>query len=60
MLLVLYYGGDMVSLSQITVGDLTSFMVYAAWVGVSIAGKKQLDNIVNEIPLVRRNAVKTT
>lgn len=59
MLLVLYYGGDMVSLSQITVGDLTSFMVYAAWVGVSIAGKK-LDNIVNEIPLVRRNAVKTT
>ena len=28
----------MVSLSQITVGGLTSFMVYAAWVGVSVGG----------------------
>ena len=40
MLLVLYYGGNMVSLSQITVGGLTSFMVYAAWVGVSVGGEK--------------------
>ena len=38
VLLVLYYGGNMVSLSQITVGGLTSFMVYAAWVGVSVGG----------------------
>ena len=29
----------MVSLSQITVGGLTSFMVYAAWVGISVGGK---------------------
>ena len=39
MLLVLYYGGNMVSLSQITVGGLTSFMVYAAWVGISVGGE---------------------
>ncbi|XP_046847627.1 ATP-binding cassette sub-family B member 10, mitochondrial-like [Xenia sp. Carnegie-2017] len=38
VLLVLYFGGNMVSLSQITVGGLTSFMVYAAWVGVSVSG----------------------
>ena len=30
----------MVSLSQLTVGGLTSFMVYAAWVGISVGGKK--------------------
>ena len=29
----------MVSLSQITVGGLTSFMVYAAWVGISVGGE---------------------
>jgi hypothetical protein len=40
VLLVLYYGGNMISLSQITVGGLTSFTVYAAWVGVSVGGEK--------------------
>lgn len=38
ILFVLYFGGNMVSLSQITVGGLTSFMVYAAWVGISVGG----------------------
>lgn len=37
-LLVLYSGGCMMMDSQITVGDLTSFMLYTVYVGVSIAG----------------------
>ena len=35
----------MVSLSEITVGGLTSFMVYAAWVGISVGGMNQLKNL---------------
>ena len=37
-MLVLYSGGSMMIDSQITVGSLTSFMLYTVYVGVSIAG----------------------
>jgi len=37
-MMVLYSGGCMMIDSQITVGDLTSFMLYTVYVGVSIAG----------------------
>ncbi|PIK61530.1 ATP-binding cassette sub-family B member 10, mitochondrial [Apostichopus japonicus] len=35
---VLYNGGMMMSESQITVGDLSAFLLYTAYVGVSIGG----------------------
>ncbi|XP_067138063.1 ATP-binding cassette sub-family B member 10, mitochondrial-like [Centruroides vittatus] len=38
VLSVLYYGGIMMTEAQITVGDLTSFLMYAAYVGISIGG----------------------
>lgn len=39
ILSVFYYGGTMMSESQITVGELSSFLLYAAFVGVSIGGE---------------------
>ena len=39
VLSVFYYGGIMMTESQITVGELTSFLLYAAYVGISIAGE---------------------
>lgn len=38
ILSVLYYGGVMVSDSHITVGNLSSFILYAAYIGVSLGG----------------------
>ncbi|ESO02078.1 hypothetical protein HELRODRAFT_94381 [Helobdella robusta] len=38
VLLLFYFGGKMVSTGTITVGELSSFLVYAAFVGVSIGG----------------------
>ncbi|XP_047028238.1 ATP-binding cassette sub-family B member 10, mitochondrial [Helicoverpa zea] len=38
IILVLYYGGGMVAAEQLTVGNLTSFLLYAAYVGISIGG----------------------
>ncbi|XP_068628201.1 ATP-binding cassette sub-family B member 10, mitochondrial [Battus philenor] len=38
IILVLYYGGGMVATDQLTVGHLTSFLLYAAYVGISIGG----------------------
>ncbi|XP_060532272.1 ATP-binding cassette sub-family B member 10, mitochondrial isoform X1 [Cylas formicarius] len=35
---VLYYGGVMVSSHEITVGNLSSFLLYAAYIGVSVGG----------------------
>lgn len=35
---VLYNGGMMMTESQITVGDLSAFLLYAAYVGISIGG----------------------
>lgn len=38
ILSVLYYGGVMVSDANITVGNLSSFLLYAAYIGVSLGG----------------------
>jgi ATP-binding cassette subfamily B (MDR/TAP) protein 10 len=38
ILSVFYYGGIMMNESQITVGELSSFLMYAAFVGISIGG----------------------
>ncbi|KAJ8719692.1 hypothetical protein PYW08_011867 [Mythimna loreyi] len=38
IILVLYYGGGMVAMEHLTVGNLTSFLLYAAYVGISIGG----------------------
>uniref|UniRef100_A0A1B6FPA5 ATP-binding cassette sub-family B member 10, mitochondrial n=1 Tax=Cuerna arida TaxID=1464854 RepID=A0A1B6FPA5_9HEMI len=38
ILSVLYYGGVMVSDANITVGHLSSFLLYAAYIGVSLGG----------------------
>ncbi|XP_060068390.1 ATP-binding cassette sub-family B member 10, mitochondrial-like [Ylistrum balloti] len=38
VLAVFYYGGLMMTESQISVGDLSAFLLYAAYVGVSIGG----------------------
>ncbi|CAK1582701.1 unnamed protein product [Parnassius mnemosyne] len=38
IILVLYYGGSMVATEVLTVGNLTSFLLYAAYVGISIGG----------------------
>lgn len=40
ILSVFYYGGIMMNESQITVGELSSFLLYAAFVGISIGGKQ--------------------
>ena len=42
MLSVLYSGGMMMTDAQISVGDLTSFLLYAGFVGISFGGKKKL------------------
>ena len=56
ILSVLYSGGVMMSDAKISVGDLTSFMLYAAFVGISFRGeenqkflKMQQPNTVNNI-----------
>lgn len=38
ILSVLYYGGSMITDSTITVGNLSAFLLYAAYIGVSIGG----------------------
>jgi ATP-binding cassette subfamily B (MDR/TAP) protein 10 len=38
VLSVLYYGGIMVSDSSLTVGNLSAFLLYAGYIGVSIGG----------------------
>ena len=38
MLSVLYSGGMMMTDAQISVGDLTSFLLYAGFVGISFGG----------------------
>ena len=35
---VLYYGGLLMTESQLTVGQLSSFLLYAAYVGVALGG----------------------
>ncbi|XP_037086285.1 ATP-binding cassette sub-family B member 10, mitochondrial-like [Pollicipes pollicipes] len=38
ILAVLYYGGSLVGAGQVTVGDLSAFLLYAAYVGVAVGG----------------------
>nr|QNH67938.1 ATP-binding cassette transporter subfamily B member 10 [Brachionus plicatilis] len=38
ILSVLYYGGVCITEQAMTVGDLSAFMIYSAWVGISMAG----------------------
>lgn len=35
---VLYYGGVMITSNSLTVGNLSSFLLYAAYIGVSVSG----------------------
>lgn len=39
ILSVIYQGGLLMNESLITVGELSSFLMYAAYIGVSIGGK---------------------
>ena len=39
ILAIIYQGGLMMSGDLITVGELSSFLMYAAFVGVSVSGK---------------------
>ncbi|XP_015523457.1 ATP-binding cassette sub-family B member 10, mitochondrial [Neodiprion pinetum] len=46
ILSVLYYGGGMVSDSSLTVGNLSAFLLYAAYIGLSLGG---LSNFYSEL-----------
>jgi ATP-binding cassette subfamily B (MDR/TAP) protein 10 len=39
ILTVFYFGGSSIAHGVITIGDLTSFLMYSAWVGISMSGK---------------------
>lgn len=45
---VLYSGGLLVSEQTITVGDLSSFLLYAAYTGVSISGLSTFYSDINK------------
>ncbi|XP_025831787.1 ATP-binding cassette sub-family B member 10, mitochondrial-like [Agrilus planipennis] len=45
---VLYYGGVMVSAHDITVGNLSSFLLYAAYIGVSLGGLSSFYSELNK------------
>jgi len=38
----MYYGGDLVSTGLLTIGDLTSFLLYTVYVGGASIGKYAL------------------
>lgn len=38
ILSVFYFGGGSISENLITIGDLSAFLIYSAWVGISIGG----------------------
>jgi ATP-binding cassette subfamily B (MDR/TAP) protein 10 len=42
VLAVLYFGGQSIASGTISIGDLSAFMMYSVWVGISIAGRKYL------------------
>lgn len=48
MLMVLYSGGLMMQSSLITIGDLSAFLMYAAYVGISIGGLSNFYSNVNK------------
>lgn len=45
---VLYSGGLLVSEQTITVGDLSSFLLYAAYTGISISGLSTFYSDINK------------
>lgn len=45
---VLYYGGVMISSNDITVGNLTSFLLYAAYIGISVGGLSSFYSELNK------------
>ncbi|CAH1982069.1 unnamed protein product [Acanthoscelides obtectus] len=45
---VLYYGGVMVSANTITVGNLSSFLLYAAYIGISVGGLSSFYSDLNK------------
>lgn len=45
---VLYYGGVMVSSQSISVGQLSSFLLYAAYIGISIGGLSSFYSELNK------------
>ncbi len=38
VLSVFYFGGSSIANGSITIGDLSAFLMYSVWVGISIAG----------------------
>lgn len=48
ILSVLYYGGSMLSDSTITVGNLSAFLLYAAYVGISMGGLSSFYSELNK------------
>lgn len=48
ILSVLYYGGAMISDSSLTVGSLSAFLMYAAYVGISINGLSSFYSELNK------------
>ncbi|CAH1155892.1 unnamed protein product [Phaedon cochleariae] len=45
---VLYYGGVMVSSHSLTVGHLSSFLLYAAYIGISVSGLSSFYSDLNK------------
>lgn len=45
---MLYYGGVMVSSNTISVGNLSSFLLYAAYIGVSVGGLSSFYSELNK------------
>ncbi|XP_057654143.1 ATP-binding cassette sub-family B member 10, mitochondrial [Diorhabda carinulata] len=45
---VLYYGGVMVSSNEISVGRLSSFLLYAAYIGISVGGLSSFYSELNK------------
>lgn len=45
---VLYYGGVMISSETLTVGNLSSFLLYAAYIGVSVSGLSSFYSDLNK------------
>lgn len=39
VLSVFYFGGTSIASGAISIGDLSAFLMYSVWVGISVAGK---------------------
>ena len=48
MLLVLYNGGLMMQAGQLTVGDLSAFLLYSGYVAISIGGLSSFYSAINK------------